>query len=183
MTNRMTMLAICLVIAFIAADAGAQDAVPGWQIGGSVVTTQLDRDDGLIDNNGFGFKAHLQYRFNSWFGLEGAYYNSGDITTDAIPPGEEVKLAYEGGLAQAIIYMPSLMDELDLFVKGGYFNFDVSSSIGNVSSGTGGDSGAVVGAGLSLKMTESMNFRTEFDVYDAQNANLWSLNLGLEYHF
>ncbi len=181
--KRTTMVAICLAIAFIAADAGAQESQTGWQVGGSVVTTQLNRDDGTIDNNGFGFKAHAQYRFNRWVGLEAAYFNSGDITTDAITPGPEVTLVYKGGLAQAILYAPSLMDELDIFVKGGYYSFDVSRTNGGASGGTGSDSGAVLGAGISLKISDSMNFRTEFDVYDAQDASLWSANLGLEYHF
>ncbi len=183
MMKRTTLVAICLLIAFFAAKAGAQDEAAGWQIGGSVVTSQLERDNGLIDNNSFGFKLHAQYRFNSWLGLEGTFYNSGNFSTDASQPGESVDILYQGALLQGIVFIPLPVDKLDLFVKGGYFKFDLSQQIGGQNSGTGSDNGAVIGTGLSLGITDSFSFRTELDWYDVAQANLWTINLGVEYHF
>jgi len=182
--KRIIMVAICLALAFIASDASAQDDTKaGWQIGASVVTGQLDRDDGLIDNNAFGFQLFTQYRFNNWFGIEGTYYNSNEFSTDAIKPGKAVEVLYKGPQIQGIFYIPSPMEELDIFVKGGYFDFNVSSTIGGDNSGSGSDSGVVFGAGMALKFTERMSFRTALDWYDVADAKLWTFGLGLEYHF
>ena len=181
--KQITIVATCLVIAFIAADVGAQDTVSGWQIGGSVVTSEFERDDGLIDNNSFGFKLHTQYRFNSWLGLEGAWYNSGEFSTDALTPQEEVDITYQGVQIQGLVYIPFPVEKLDFFVKGGYFNFDVDSTIAGDNSGSGSDSGAVLGTGFSLGITDSLHIRTEFDWYDTADAELWTVGLGLEYHF
>jgi len=183
MMKRTTLVAICLLVAFFAAKAGAQNDAADWQIGGSVVTSQLSRDDGLIDNPSFGFRAHAQYKFNTWIGLQGAYYNSGKFSTDAILPGDPVDLVYQGGLVQGIVYIPFPLDDLELFVKGGYYNFTISSAIGGDNTGNGTDNGAVIGAGLSLRMTDSMSVRTEFDWYNTDGAELWTVAVGLAYHF
>ena len=181
--KQITIVAVCLIIAFIAADAGAQDTDSGWQIGGSVVTSEFERDDGLIDNNSFGFRLHTQYRFNSWLGLEGTYYNSGDFETDALTPQDKVEIDYQGIQAQGIVYIPFPVEKMELFIKGGYFDFDVDSVVAGDNSGSGSDSGAVLGTGLTLGITDSMNIRAEFDWYDTAEAELWTVGLGLEYHF
>jgi len=182
--KRTTMVAICLALAFIASNASAQDDTKaGWQIGASVVTGLLKRDDDLIDNNAFGFRIFTQYRFNKWFGIEGSYYNSDDFSKDAIKPGEPLDVLYRGPQIEGILYIPSPMEELDIFVKGGYFDFSVSSTIGGDNSSSGSDTGAVFGAGVALKITERMSFRTALDWYDVTDAELWTVDLGLEYHF
>lgn len=187
MMTRTTIGAILIGIVFIAGSAyahDADDADSGWRIGGSAMTSELKRDDGLLDDGEIGFKLFGQYKFNSWLGLEGAYYNSGEFASSATSAGgSKVELLYQGGLGQVYGYIPMPWEGFELFVKGGYFAFNVDSKIDGSNSGKGSDNGAVVGTGFSIHVTPSMHFRTAFDWYDADGADLWSVELGLEYHF
>lgn len=182
--KRTTKVAICLFIAVIASNANAHDANSGWQIGASVVTSELTRDDNIVDDSGFGFKLHAQYKFISWLGLEGAYYYSGEFSSDASSAGgDRVELLYKTFVVQGIGYIPLPWDEVELFVKAGFFDADVDSTINGANAGKGSDDGAVFGAGISVHVTENFHFRTDFDWYNASGADLWSVGLGLEYHF
>lgn len=173
-----------LAIALIAANASAHDGDSGWRVGGSAIISQLKRDDNLVDDSGFGVKLHGQYRFNSWFGIEGGYFNSGEASSNASSAsGSDVELVYKGIAFQGIGYIPSPMEEVDLYLKAGFYDFDVDLTIDGVDGGEGSDSGAVLGAGGSVHLTEQLHFRTEFDWYDVSGAELWTVSVGVEYHF
>ncbi len=182
--TRTKLIAILLSLAMIACNAHADGREGGWRIGGSAVTSQLKRDDGLIDDSRLGFKIFGQYKFNQWFGLEGAYYNSAEFSSDATSAGgANFELLYEGFLGQALLYVPLPWESLEFFLKGGYFTFDVDSKIDGVNTGKGSDNGAVVGTGLSIHVIEKLHFRTSFDWYDSDGAELWTVELGLAYLF
>jgi hypothetical protein len=184
MIKKISMATICLFGTVIAGNANAHDAKAGWQIGASAVTSELNRDDKIVDGSSIGFKLHAQYKFNSWLGLEGAYYYSGDFSSDASSAGgDKVQLVYKGVIIQGIGYIPLPWDEVQLFVKGGYFDSRVDSTINGANAGTGSDDGSVFGTGLSIHVTESFHFRTEFDWFNTNKADLWTVGLGLEYHF
>jgi len=182
--NRTTILGICAVIAMIACDASADDSPSGWLVGGSAVTGWLKRDDDTIDDTSMGFKFFGQYRFNSWLGLEGAYYNSGNFSSSATSAGgESFDLLYQGFTLEGVAYIPLRWEQVDLYVRGGYFTFRVDSTLNGSNSGNGSDTGAVLGAGFGVGITERLSFRTAFDWYDADKADLRTVELGLEYHF
>ena len=182
--KQITMVAICLVFAAVAGNAYAHDDEAGWRLGASAVTTKLKRDDDIVNNSSLGFKAFAQYKFGSWFGFEGAFYNSLDLNSDATSAnGQEVELAYRGPIFQGIGYMPVPWEEMEFFIKAGYFDLDVELVQNGVNMPSGRDSGVVLGAGLSFHINDKLHFRTEFDWFDAQDAELWTVGLGLEYHF
>lgn len=182
--KRIIISVFWLNIAVFACTASAQDSPIGLQIGASAMTTHLDRDDKLVDNSEIGFKLFMQYRFNSWLGLEGSLYNSGELSSNATSAGNnDVELVYKGYTMQGIGYIPLPIEQLEFFLKAGYYQFDVDLTIDGASNGNGDDSGAMIGTGLSLKITDQFHFRTEFDWYDASDASLWSAGLGAEYHF
>lgn len=177
--------ALWLVLAIAAVNAHAHEGDdPGWRIGGSAVTSQFERDDGLIDDGQLGFKLFGQYKFNSWLGLEGAYYNSGEFSSSATSAGgSKFELLYQGALGQFLLYVPLPWEPVEFFLKGGYFAFNVDSTIDGSNAGKGTDNGAVVGTGISIHVAEQMHFRTAFDWYDSDGAELWSVELGLAYTF
>lgn len=178
----ITTSVLALVLAIGAADA--HEAVAGWRIGGSAMVSSLKRDDGLVDDSEIGFKVFGQYKFNRWLGLEGAYYNSGELASSATSAfGSKVDLLYQGGIGHALLFIPLAWESTEFFLKAGYFAFNVDSTIDGLSGGNGTDNGAAVGAGLSIHLTEKMHFRTTADWYDAEGADLWSFELGLEYLF
>lgn len=182
--KRTMTLVICSVIALIACNAMAEDEDSAWIIGGSAVVAGLDRNDGAVDDTSIGARAFAQYKFNKWFGLEGFYYNSGEFQSSATSAdGEEFKLVYQGFAGQGILYIPLPWEEIEFFLKGGYFTFRVDSTINGSNSGNGSDNGAMIGTGIAVRITESVHFRTSVDVYDADGADLASVELGLEYRF
>ena len=156
----------------------------GWRIGGSAMVSTLNRDDNLLDDGQIGFKVFGQYKFNKWWGIEGSYYNSGEFQSDAISAGgSKVELLYQGFVGHGLFYVPLPWESLEWFVKGGYFAFNVDSKIDGANSGKGSDNGAVLGTGVSIHVTNAMHFRTSVDWYDADGADLWSVELGLAYLF
>jgi opacity protein-like surface antigen len=182
--KRTTTLTTCLVVALIACNAGAHDAPSGWLIGGSAVTAKLDREDNAIDDTSLGFKVFGQYKFNQWFGLEGSYYNSGDFESDATSAGgDRFELLYQGFALQGLGFVPLPLEGVEFFLKAGYHSFRVDSTLNGANTGDGSDSGVILGTGVSVHITEQMHFRTTVDWYDADLADMASIELGLEYRF
>lgn len=182
--TRITTVAVCAVIAFLASDVFADEPAPGVLIGGSAVTAGLDRDDSTIDDSGIGFKLFGQYRLNSWLGLEGSYYNSGEFESNATSAGgNRFELLYEGFRIDAVGYIPLPWEQVEFFLRAGHFFFDVESKVNGSSTGTGGDNGVVLGTGIAVQVTDHLHFRTAVDWYDADLADLASIELGLEYRF
>jgi len=183
--TRTIIAAICLGIVFVSCNASAHEpGTAGWRIGGSAMTSQFERDDGLIDDGKLGFKLFGQYKFNDWLGLEGAYYNSAEFSSSATSAGgNRFDLLYQGALGQFLVYVPVPWESLEFFLKGGYFAFNVDSTFDGANAGSGTDNGAVLGTGISIHVMEQMHFRTAFDWYDADGAELWSVELGLAYTF
>ncbi|MDP6449679.1 MAG: outer membrane beta-barrel protein [Lentisphaeria bacterium] len=178
------MAACCLALAVLTCTASADDTGIGWHIGGSAVTAKLKRDDGLVNDTNVGYKLFAQYQFNSWFGLEGDFFNSGGISSNRLTAnGAKVELVYKGFSLQGIAYIPVPWEDFEFFVKGGYFDFDVDSTIDGDDGGRGNDGGAKLGTGIAVRITESMNLRTEFDWFDTSGADFWTIGLGLEYRF
>jgi opacity protein-like surface antigen len=84
----------------------------------------------------------------------------------------------------AIGYLPLPGDRVDLFLKAGYFNFfDVNLKVDGVTSDTGSDDGLALGGGLSVGATDQIGLRVEFDWYDVSGADLYTIDIGIEYRF
>ena len=157
---------------------------PGWRGGGSLMVSNLSRDDNIVDDGSVGFKIFGQYKFNKWVGLEAAFYDSGDFQSNATSAdGKKVELVYRGLLGQALVYIPLPWESLEFLLKGGYYRFDIDSKIDSADIGTGDDDGGVFGAALSIHLTDAMHFRTGIDWYDTSDADLWSAEIGLEFLF
>ncbi len=182
----MKQTAIAAIFLMLACVANAADDAAQWRIGGSIDYSDYERDDKLISDTGSGFKLFAQYRFNSWFGTEGAYYVSPDFSGDVTPlsGGGETDTSYQGLMLHGIGYVPLPGDRLDVFLKAGYYNFfDVKLQIDGQTTDTSSEDGLALGIGTSLQATDHLGVRLEGDWYDIGGAELWSVGLGLEYRF
>jgi opacity protein-like surface antigen len=182
----MRQTAIAAILLMLAGASNAADDVTQWRIGGSVDYSDYERDDGQIKDSGTGFKFFAQYRFNSWFGAEGAFYVSPDFSGDVTPlsGGGETDTSYQGLTLHGVGYVPFPGDRFDVFLKAGYYNFfDVKLQIDGQTTDTSSEDGLALGIGSSVQATDKVGVRVEVDWYDVGGAELWTVGLGLEYRF
>ena len=173
------------VIGLIGTTALAADDKTGWNAGVGAVFGQYKFDSNQLDDSSLGFKAFGGYRFNKWLGVEGAYYNFGQFSEDLDPPnpGGDAKADLDGFSGSALVYAPVGGEDLDIYGKVGYYNFDQQVTVDNVSAGSNSPEGLLLGAGARLYVSEQLAVRAEGEWFDINDGDLWSINLGIEYLF
>ena len=84
------------------------DDKTGWNAGLAATFAEYSFDSNQLDDSSAGFKVFGGYRFNKWFGLEGAYYDFGDFDEDLDPPnpGGGATAQIDGLTGSALIYAP-----------------------------------------------------------------------------
>jgi hypothetical protein len=181
------------LLALVSWSAQAAQGIPGWRADIAASFADFKGDDTInpsvgdkfIDDSSVGLKISGQYRFNSWFGLEGAYHNTGefeDLSTDSNNPGN-LELSFDGFSLQGLFYLPSPSAEIQPYLKAGMYDFDDELSFnGNVTSNSS-ESGFAGGAGAIIEINEQFGIRADLDWFDAEVGDLWSVNLGLHYAF
>ncbi|MFQ5635059.1 MAG: porin family protein [Gammaproteobacteria bacterium] len=182
----MKYTAMAAMLLMFACGALADDETAGWRVGGSLSFSDFERDDRVISDGGTGFKGFAQYRFNSWFGVEGDFYVSPEFQGDAalVSAGGEVETSYRGVSLNAIGYLPSPVERMDFYLKGGYFKFfDVNLAVDGANVDSGSEDGLALGIGTSIEARDNLGVRIEFDWYDVSGAELWTIDIGAEYRF
>jgi hypothetical protein len=181
------------LLALLAAPTHAEHAVPGLRAGIAAAFGNFDGADvpdetlgsGFIDDNTVGFKAHAQYQFNDWFALEGAYHTTSDFEEQEPNelPAEELSLSFTGFSFQAVGYLPWRSEDVQGYVKVGYFDFDDELSTATATTSTSAERGLAAGGGMVIEISERIGVRGDFDWFDMDVGDLWSINLGFEYYF
>jgi opacity protein-like surface antigen len=154
---------------------------------------------GRMIGNGGGRLGSAWGQISRNFAIELGYFNSGGLETDLSPntPANQcqvqdfcdTELSLSGFSLSAVGYLPIGGDDstIDLFGKiGGYdFDIDITQTISNssVPGSLGHSTGFTVGAGAIFSLGDNFGIRTGVDYFDIENADLWSLSMGLEYHF
>lgn len=144
-----------------------------------------------VDDSGTGLQVFAQVRANSWFALEGGYYNSGKFSRDIDPNNNAVvDISLSGFNAAAVGFIPifpNAENEIQLYGKLGLFDYDIdiTEQVGNSREpgSLGHETGLFAGAGIVLLVTDNIGIRTDFNWYDIDNADLWALNLGVQVGF
>ncbi|MCK6370457.1 MAG: porin family protein [Gammaproteobacteria bacterium] len=78
----MKRTAMVVLLGLMSWSAQAAQDVPGWRVGAAASFSDFEWDDdpdGLIKDSTVGVKLHVQYQFNNWLAVEGAYHNTGDF--------------------------------------------------------------------------------------------------------
>jgi hypothetical protein len=181
-----------LFAALLLAASGAQaqglfeaDDATKWRVGGGAAFGDFEDDDGIIDDSQVGFALFSQYQFNKWFGVEGGYLNTGDFEGD-IGTGasrQKVELSYKGFNIAAVGYAPLGGDDISLFGKIGFFDFDTDLSQDGGITDSGHQDGAMAGAGAVINIAENFGIRAEAQIFDVDDADFWTAIIGIEYQF
>jgi hypothetical protein len=178
------IIAIALMLVVSGAYAAESDNA-GWRIGFGAAFSEFSTDDNLIDDSQVGFNLSGGYRFNDWLGIEGGYLNTSDFEA-RLPAGSSpatASIAYQGFYIAGVGYIPIPSDEIDLYLKAGFYDFNSQlTTDGGVDSSARVD-GAMVGGGAILHISDQFGIKAEFDYFDVDQADLWSVILGLEYSF
>jgi len=190
------MAAALILIAFA---ANAQDH-PKFRAGILANFSDYDGDESFpVSDSDVGLQLYAQGQVNSHFAVEIGYYNSGEFDTDLSPNtpsaqcGREdfcsTELSLSGFSLSAVGYLPIGGDDndIDLFGKIGAYDFDIditqTISSSSVPGSLGHSTGFAVGVGAIFNFGDNFGIRTGADYFDVDNADLWSLTMGLEYHF
>ncbi|UCG72692.1 MAG: outer membrane beta-barrel protein [Chromatiales bacterium] len=178
-----------MALALVAFGAQAQDQGGNedakWRVGGGAAFSDFEDDDGIIDDNQVGFALFGQYQFNKWVGIEGGYLNTGDFE-GRIGTGssqEKLDLSFRGFHIAGVVYAPLNQDDIDVYAKVGFFDFDTDLSSNGAIDSSGHQDGAMAGAGAVVNIADQWGIRAEFDWFDTENSDFWTAILGVEYQF
>ena len=186
---KLTAMAAMLLLAaggVMAEDNATDFNAAGWRLGGSVSYAKYDTDDGTVHDGGAGFKGFATYRLNQWIGFEGSFFVSPEFDADLTPnvAGGETETTYQGITFYGIGFLPSPVERMDFYLKGGYFNFfDLTVKTDNVTTDTGSDDGLALGIGTAIDAGDNIGIRVEAHWYDTTGADLWTIDIGAEYRF
>lgn len=187
--KRLVFAAIVMALAAFSAqaqdDAAKQNSAAKWRIGGGASFNDFEDDNNIIDDNQVGFALWAQYQFNKWIGIEGGYLNTGDLE-GRIGTGadrEKFDVALRGFDIAGVVYAPLGQEDIDVYAKLGFFDFDVDLSSNGFIDSSGHQDGAMAGAGAVVQIADQWGIRAEFDWFDTDNSDFWNAVIGVEYQF
>jgi len=180
-----------LVLVSLSAQADIND--PGFRVGVAASFGSFEGDnvpdpsldDKFIDDNAVGFKVYGQYKINEWFGVEGAYHSTGDFedTSSNENLDGKLSLSFTGFSAQGLLYAPMLAEEVQAYLKAGYYDFDDELGLNSSNISSSSETGVVFGGGALIDIGDRLAIRADLDVFDADVGDLLIVNLGFQYSF
>jgi opacity protein-like surface antigen len=170
-----------LAVAGAAPAAFAQDAEPGFYLGGGVgqFNAQIDDVDDVDptidgwDEDDTAYKLFAGYRLNNFLAFELDYINLGE-PSGAVIPGFNVDASVDGFAPYVVGTIP-LGSWFEVYGRLGYFFYD--ATVG-VEDGLGGraefdeeSEELVYGAGIGANIGERLNVRFEYERFDFENVD------------
>ena len=87
----------------------------------------------------------------------------------------------KGFTANVIGYVP-LSDDLNDFGKAGFYRFDQYLDLDGFGTSRQAD-GLTLGAGVRVAVADQASLRLEGEWYDLEDADFWTVNLGVDFYF
>ena len=134
-----------LLVSLFAISAASADENRGWYVGAGFGSS----DDDVLDESDTGLKVFGGYRFNKNVAVEAAYVDLGEFVDGFV---EQSGLALEGEATWPI------GDKFGLFVKAGFFSWDV-----DVGSASDDGTDSTFGVGGKLALGEKWAIRAEWE--------------------
>jgi OOP family OmpA-OmpF porin len=181
MNLKIAAAVAALTVAAAAPAAFAQDAEPGFYLGGGVgqFNAQIDDVDDVDstvdewDNDDTAYKLFLGYRLNNFLSFELDYINLGEPSGEVIP-GRNVDASVDGFAPYVVGTIP-LGQWFEVYGRLGYFFYDATLG---VEDGVGGrvefdeeSEELVYGAGIGANIGERLNIRFEYERFDFENVD------------
>ncbi|MBM4221866.1 MAG: porin family protein, partial [Gammaproteobacteria bacterium] len=120
----MKRFLIPLAVSLASAPVMAANEYSVWNAGAAATFADYSFDDNTVDDSTVGLKLFGGYRINKWFGLEAAYHSFGDFSEAPPSPAPAVDVNLDGYSGSVLLYAPFDSEDIDVFAKAGYFNFD-----------------------------------------------------------
>ena len=183
--KRIVFAAMALLAFGVQADDEGENAAAKWRVGGGAAFSDFEDDTGVIDDNQVGFALFAQYQFNDLIGVEGGYLNTGDFEGKEGSGASQTDLdwSYSGFHVAGVIYAPLNQEDVDVYGKIGFFDFDAELSRDNAVTDSGRQDGAMAGVGAVVNIADNWGIRAEFDWFDVEDADFWTAIIGAEYQF
>lgn len=172
-----TGLVICVTLL-----VGSNVFAQGFYAGAGVSVSNIeDSEFGLrFKDRPIGLKIHGGYEFAEIFAFEAAYLDSGDAKDDI--EGVDVKVNLSGYVLSAVLQTSSTTP--NLFTKVGYYNGEQEVKVAALGESFDDDAdGFTAGLGFKQQIRNGLFVRGEFDWYDSDLDNSWSVVIGLQYSF
>lgn len=183
MKRFLTPFALSLAMGLTSTSLMAADEYSVWNAGAAATFADYSFDDNSVDDSTVGLKLFGGYRINKWFGLEAAYHSFGDFSEAPPSPAPGVDVNLDGYSGSVLLYAPFNSENIDVFAKAGYYNFDQELDLNNVTVDSNSPDGLLLGAGLIVNISKQFAFRAEGEWFDIDDGELWAINLGAEYRF
>jgi OOP family OmpA-OmpF porin len=181
MNLKITAALAALAVAAAAPAAFAQDAEPGWYLGGGLgqFNAQIDDVDEVDetiegwDEDDTAYKFFAGYRLNSFLAFELDYINLGE-PSGAVVPGFNVDASIDGFAPYVVGTIP-LGDWFEIYGRLGYYFYDATVGVENEIDGRAEfdeeSEDLVYGAGIGANIGERLNLRFEYEKFDLQGVD------------
>jgi OOP family OmpA-OmpF porin len=181
MNLKIAAAVAALTVAAAAPAAFAQDAEPGFYLGGGVgqFNAQIDDVDDVDstvdewDNDDTAYKLFLGYRLNNFLSFELDYINLGEPSGEVIP-GRNVDASVDGFAPYVVGTIP-LGQWFEVYGRLGYFFYDatlgVEDAVGGRVEFDEESEELVYGAGIGANIGERLNIRFEYERFDFENVD------------
>ncbi|MCK6370458.1 MAG: OmpA family protein [Gammaproteobacteria bacterium] len=105
------------------------------------------------------------------------------MSTAAPPNDGNLELSFDGFSGAVLGYVPVPNEEIRVYGKVGLYDFDDELGRNGRVTSSSSEDGIMAGFGAVIDIAENFGIRADFDWFDAEVGDLWSVNLGLEYAF
>jgi len=181
--QKLAVSAALLTLVLPSLDAFADDK---FFLGASIGNATLNEDfDGFgVDTNSTSYRLVAGWRFNDYFAIEGGFHDFGDFEQDIDIGGSvsSVKLSANGFTIGANGYVP-ISEKFSLLGRAGWFFWNGSAEVNNVTEASPEDTNLFLGAGASYAVGDHFRLTADWTRYELESANSNVISIGFQFGF